>query len=1165
MAERRASCFVYRGRTVMTKRMLQMTAEQARATDPRLTAWVGASAGTGKTHVLTARVLRLMVTGTPPENILCLTFTKAAAAEMKNRIFAELGRWSSLPDQELSDEIYSRTSEIADAETLVRCRELFARVLDLSGGFQIVTFHSFCQSLLGRFPLEAGMTPGFESIDENDAIELMATAKDRMLAATKEPLAVNLEKALNTVAGLVTENTFDEVIDRLVFEAPVLVSALRAYGGTQGLAHAVYRSLDADSGITERALVDEVITDATFDRSGIKRLAEALAGGTAGDQKRAGSIDAFLTEEHPHARHFEAYLSAFLTKTGTALKTVATKSVLKKDEALISIIEAEQTRLLRLEDRRKRLRAATATVALLQLGLEQLRLYRYVKSERGLVDFDDMIDRTVTLFSQADMAPWVLYKLDHQIDHILVDEAQDTNPDQWHVVETLAAEFFAGETARKLERTVFAVGDAKQSIFSFQRADPREFIRARDRIFGQAVEANAPVDLVPLDTSFRSGEAVLALVDQVFSPESRASYSLSPGGEIVQHRFARAGHGGLVELWPLESVTRPEIAASAGWQPPTKQETVDDEERRAANRIADHVSASIGKRQLAARGRPVEPGDIMVLVRRRTAFVDHLIRALKARGVPVTGRDRMNLLEELPVMDLLMLAQFALLPDDDLALATVLKGPFIGFDDNDLFTLAHGRSGSLWQALIGSDSNPLFAAAGQFLRRVLAQVDLAGPFDFFSHILVELDGRKKLAARLGEEIHDPLDELLEEAMSFQLRKASSLMAFCESLKRANTQIKRDMEQAGGQVRIMTTHSAKGLQAPIVYLSDVTSMPDTSRDGRLLPLENPEFRHLKIPIWASQGRGIPEVELARESLKERQLAEYRRLLYVALTRAEDELYVAGWRGAREPSEDCWYRQIEAGFERLGAEEFDFPGGQIAMRHKVSQKVAPPAAKKTEKTGLATMDIPSWVTRSMPSEPAPTKPLTPSRPDEDMPVFSPLARVRRQKFKRGNLLHQLLQWLPDIPVEGRPTAAKTFMQRMDVAAGDQKTFLQEVQLILDDAEFAKIFGPNSRAEVPIAGVVSSADGAVTRTVSGQVDRLFVAEDRVMVIDYKTNRPPPLNVQDVPDVYLRQMGLYARVLGKIYPDKTISCALLWTDGARLMPLPEDRLDAALSLIGL
>lgn len=1144
-----------------------MTPDQARSTDPALTAWVGASAGTGKTHVLTARVLRLMLTGTPPENIVCLTFTKAAAAEMKNRIFAELGRWSVMDDEALKAEIASRAHEAADEAMLDRARQLFTRVLDLVNGFPVQTFHSFCQSLLGRFPLEAGMAPGFEGIDESDASELMATAKDRMLAATRAPLAVELQKALNMVAGLVTERTFDDVIDRLAFEAPLLARAVRVHRGVEGLMQAVYQQLGADPVQTDEDIVASACGLSSSNEAGLASLAEGLGSGSSGDVKRAQLIATWLqANQHDRVRLFNDYRGAFLTKSGTPLKTVATQAVLKVEPSFAQTIADEQERILAVEDERLRQRAATATSALLRLGFEQLRLYRFAKTERGLVDFDDMIARTVALFSQADVAPWILFKLDNQIDHILVDEAQDTNRDQWRVVETLAAEFFAGEGARDIERTIFAVGDAKQSIFSFQRADPAEFVRARDRVFERAEAAGMVAERVPLVTSFRSGEAVLSLVDKVFSEDGRAHHGLSLDGERVRHHFHRSGQAGCVELWPLETPRRAIENQESGWQLPLAQETVDDAEQRVAHHIADHIASSIGRRNLESKKRKVQPGDVLVLVRRRTAFVDHFIRALKARGVPVTGRDRMTLIDELPVMDLLVLAQFALLPDDDLALATALKSPFLGLDDDDLFALSYERRSTLWEALKTQKSSDRFGPAYEFLRQVLNQADVGGPFDFFSFVLIDLDGRKKLAQRLGTEIHESIDELLEEAMRFQFSHTPSLQTFVESLRRNNTQIKRDMEQAENRVRIMTTHSAKGLQAPIVYLSDIISTPDLTRDSRLLAVQGKDLNGPPLPVWASQARGLPEVESARNALRDRQLAEYRRLLYVALTRAEDELYIAGWRGPNEPDIDCWYSLIQEGFDRLDAVEVMNAQGQKVRRFDVPQTAKPKPDTAEVSDVQSERAAPPWLVQAMPDEPAPTRPLSPSQPEEEPAATGPLARTSQDRFRRGNILHSMLQWLPDIPQDRREAAAIQYLQQIE-HLGDQERqlFWQEAAAVLNNAAFSQAFGPGSRAEVPIAGIVSPVGGGKGRAISGQVDRLVVTDKNVLVIDYKSNRPPPTDPGQVPSVYFRQMGLYVRVLESIYPDKKVTAALLWTDSATLMELPKEPMNRALEQLGL
>jgi len=1140
----------------------RMTHEQAQATHPALTAWVAASAGTGKTHVLTARVLRLMLTGTAPENIICLTFTKAAAAEMTNRIFKELGAWTLMQDDQLRAEINSRTEEDADAHMLNNARQLFARVLDLSPGLQIQTFHSFCQSLLGRFPLEAGMAPGFDGIDEAEARDLIAAAKDEMLASSRKPANRLLASALGDVAKLVTENTFDEVIDRLAYEGPVLARAEAAYGGADGLDAALYLALGLTPGDTAARLEASAVHGDAFDAAGVNRLADAMLVGSKKEKEGGETLKAFVAA--PEAQRvliFAAFKSVFLTAKHEPRAKVVNKGTLESDPSLFDVIEAEQKRLGNIADTTLRLKAAAATASLLKLGLAQLKGYRRTKAARGLVDFEDMIQRTVMLFRQADIAPWVLFKLDAQIEHILVDEAQDTNRDQWRVVEALSSEFFAGEGASEVDRTLFAVGDAKQSIFSFQRADPREFIAARDRIFQRAFDAGLAAETIPLNLSFRSGEAVLSLVDAVFDADARASIGLSADNSGVQHDYSRKGQAGLVELWPLEAPQDTSGEDTPAWALPLKQESVDDAEQRTAWRTARRISRMIlSKETLPSKARAIKAGDILVLVRRRTAFVDHLVRALKSLGVPVAGRDRMVLTDELAVMDLLVLARFALQPTDDLSLATVLKGPFIGLDDTALFKLAHGRTGTLWQALLRQKSEAEFTGVARMLKGLLDCVDIKTPFEFFSHVLTEQGGRKKLVARLGDEIHDPVDELLEEALRFELSASASMQAFLHSVERGGLQIKRDLEAAGDRVRIMTAHSAKGLQAPIVFLSDLVGLPDTSRETRLMPIPSSIDGLPPLPFWTSPGKGLALVEEMKAQVKARQLAEYRRLLYVALTRAEDRLYVAGWQAKGEPDPDCWASAIFEGFERLGAKEVLAVDGQSVRRFEVQQQ-NPVKVKSSDRAPVEITKIPDWLFAALPDEPLPPKPLAPSRPDEEPAVSSPLARADIRRFQRGRWVHAMLEWLPEIPQNAREGAALRYLANSaaDLSADQHQGLWREVDAIVSGADFAALFGPDSRAEVPIAGIISG------RAITGQVDRLVVTKREVLVVDYKTNRPPPSNAAAVADVYLRQMGLYARALETIYPGKQVRAALLWTDAAKLMELPKDLMSEALTRSGL
>lgn len=1136
-----------------------MTPDQARATIPNLTAWVGASAGTGKTHVLTARVLRLMLTGTKPENILCLTFTKAGAAEMKTRIFEELGRWTGMSDNELASEIKRRTEEIATPKMLIRARQLFAEVLELTGGLSIQTFHSFCQSLLGRFPLEAQLMPGFEGIEEDTAREIMQEARDRMLSYTRSTAGIEYQKSLETVAGLVTEGTFDEVMGRLDFEAVTLDRLQRQFGNVGVIFAALYRALGLNIGETKTDIISKAVANTQLDVNGLQALAFGMLEGTASEARKGRTIADFLAEDDiGRPVLFDEYSQIFLTKADSKpRKTVANKKTLTANAGLHDVITKEQARLLRVVERIQKCEMAHATTAMLRLGFMQLDYYNKIKHERGLVDFDDMIRDTVGLLDQASVAPWILFKLDSSIDHILIDEAQDTNENQWRVVEAIASEFFAGSGAQEKERTVFAVGDTKQSIFSFQRADPAEFIKAKGRIFEQALASGAMAGDVPLDLSFRSTEAVLSLVDETFSQNNEAYHGLIMAGETVRHNFVRTGQAGLVELWPLEKPR--ETQEEEGWIPPLFQETVDDAEGRCARKIAKRIYHMLKTGEiLEAKGRPIRPSDILILVRRRTVFIDYLVKALKSLNVPVAGRDRMVLIDELPVMDLMVLGQFALAPNDDLTLATVLKSPFIGFDDDALFDLAYGRDASLWKALNKQAANPdnkrhdSFKAALRYLDRVLRAADIMTPFEFYSLVLNELGGRRAMTARLGIDVHDSVDEFIDQALKYEEGHAPSLQAFLRMIQDGHTQIKRDMENENDSVRIMTVHSSKGLQAPIVFLSDIVSTPDTAKDARILPFKGQDEMQAEFLLWTTAGKNLPLIADMKSALKKKVFAEYHRLLYVALTRAEDRLYVAGWQGPREPEVESWYKSLVAGFGRLDAKEVTGIFGDTVLRFATGQAIS---AGSVQSDQIAELDsdkipVPAWLSTERPIEPTPPKPLIPSKPDEDEVSYSPLQHGSNNRFLRGRLIHSLLEWLPELPTGERAPSTERFLATHydELSEEVRHTYLTEVEAIINHPELGALFGPDSRAEVPVAGLLG------TRVVSGQVDRLVVTETDVLIVDYKTNRPPPIDVRDVKSMYLRQMGLYAEALKLIYPDKRIRTALLWTDDARLMELPSE-----------
>ncbi|TNE34192.1 MAG: double-strand break repair helicase AddA [Alphaproteobacteria bacterium] len=1123
-------------------------ARQKRAADPESSVWVSASAGSGKTRVLVERCLRLMLNGTRPERLLCITFTKAAAAEMANRLNETLGAWSVMSEEELTQNLHELMDRAPEDIERLRARRLFASVLDAPGGLKIQTIHAFCQSVLGRFPLEAGLAPNFEVMDERTADEILDLAKEEMLLDLQEAGNDVLIEDLLRVSAEANEESFKSLLTALSGKRSALFRLLHDHGDVDGIITALSQKIGIDPAVTEDEILSFACDEGSFDGHNLRRAVAVLARVATSKTatEKAEVFAAWLSAPEDRVALYPAYLGVFLTAKGTIQARLATKAAVEAYPEILDVMTAEAERLQAVEADIRRVRVLANSAALIRVGIDLLRRFEEEKRRRGKLDYDDLILKTRDLLTSEGVTPWVMYKLDGGIEHILVDEAQDTSALQWQVIAALAAEFFAGEGAVETRRTLFVVGDEKQSIYSFQGADPAAFDVMRHAFQEQAEAAAEEWRNVPLDLSFRSTRAVLELVDRVFE-EGEVRAGLTAEGSVVRHLVRRAEEAGLVEIWP--TVKPPEEEASDPWDIPAEQGQDAQPAARLARNIATQIRHWLDTREiLAAKGRPIRPRDIMILVQSRGPFFAAIVRALKLVDIPVGGADRMVLTEQLAVMDLMALARFVLLPEDDLNLAVVLKGPFVGCDDNQLFELAYGRKGSLWRALREDHTGlSVFAEGLKFLRDLLARADFVPVYEFFADILGRLRGREKLLRRLGQEAADPIEEFLSRALDYQRREATSLQAFLHWIEAGAAEVKRDMEQGRDEVRVLTVHGSKGLQAPIVFL------PDTCRGaGKGPSLFWTEEEDTSLPLWPVRvGNDDPLTGDAREKEKLRATEERKRLLYVALTRAEDRLYICGWESKKARPKDCWYELIDPAFGE-GVEEVALPFGEVGRRRSTGKpaEIAPVPEIAAE---IAPAPLPAWLPAPAPVEPSPPRPLTPSRDEEEEPpVRSPLGRDDGARFRRGLLIHRLLEILPDMPAEKRETAARAWLARPVHALEPERQaeLLRETMAVLDHPEFAAIFGPGSQAEVPLSGVFGD------QVMSGQMDRLLVGEKEVLIIDYKTNRPSPHDPARVPKIYLRQMAAYARALERIYPGKAIKCALLWTDEPHLMVLPNELL---------
>ncbi len=1134
-------------------------AVQRKAAEPGDSVWVVASAGTGKTTVLTDRSLRLLLAGSRPERLLCLTFTNAAAAEMANRIAERLAQWAVMSERDLTKTLDDLLGRPANDEERELARRLFARVLDTPGGMRILTIHAFCQSLLRRFPLEAGIAPHFELLDERRSDELLMEARDELLDEAGEEEETAFARALAHVSERVNEQDFAELLGDITRARGRIQELLRRYGGLDGAIAALQTRLGLGPDDTPAQILAAGVADGAFDADSLRRAAEALAQGSEKtDQPRGRLIADFLAaNEAGRAAGLEDYAKAFLTKAQTILANLATKQVEKILPDVVEIMQCEAERVLALKRRLKAAELLVATKALLQLGDDILRRYRLLKESHVALDYDDLILAARDLLRRPGIAPWVLFKLDGGLDHILVDEAQDTNPAQWEVIKALAEEFFVGEGAAPGPRTIFAVGDAKQSIFSFQGADPGAMVKVRDHFDRRLTDIGRHLEDVPLSISFRSTEAVLSAVDAVFA-QPTAKEGVALDGHEIAHQAARVGQAGRIEVWPLAEPADREAASE--WRPPRERRAGDSPRERLAKLIARRIGDMIQhKEPLESRGRPVRPGDFLILVRHRDALVESLVREMKNRGIPVAGNDRMRLGEQLAVMDLIAFGQFLLLPEDDFNLAVLLKSPLLGLDEDALFDLAAYRGKhSLWAELQGRAE---FAAVRLFLSEALARVDFLPPYELYADLLGRLDGRRKLLARLGPDAADPIEEFMNLALAYEGEHVPSLQGFLHWLGRDDIEIKRESEPGGpGLVRIMTVHGAKGLQAPIVFLPD--TLYQSNRSARLLWLDESEGGLL---IWSPRvGDDDPLAASARARANAVRDEEGRRLLYVALTRAEDRLYVCGWRGAKGPATGCWYETIRQGLAGLAeSTPFDFRAelGEAGWAGEglvfFQPQTGAPRSDEDRPRGTRPIEKPldPWIRVLPRPEPRPSRPLSPSRLGEEPPVLAPLNGASDQRFRRGRLIHRLLQTLPDLPAAEWAHAAKRFLDSRgaELSSAIRAEIAGETLRLLADPAFAPLFGPGSRAEAPIVGELANG-----MAISGQIDRLLVTPSEVLIVDYKTNRPAPRTPADTAQPYLRQMAAYRAALGKIYPDKSIRCALLWTEEPRLMELPEGLLES-------
>jgi ATP-dependent helicase/nuclease subunit A len=1108
------------------------TLAQVAAADPTVSTWLSANAGSGKTRVLTDRVARLLLNGVYPQHILCLTYTKAAASEMQNRLFQRLGEWAMLADAALQKQLLDLGhQEALSPDALRQARRLFARAIETPGGLKIQTIHSFCSSLLRRFPLEAGVTPQFVEMDERAADTLRAEILDDI--AESADCGV-LDAVLATGTGDLTKLT-GEIVQK------------RGHFGVARSVDEILRTFDLNPGTGP----DDILAEVFLGDEGawLPSVISQMSAGSKTDAANATKLSAVLPRLHS-LETLQVFEKLFLTGKDTKspfsakIGSIPTKGTQKSMGPELDKLNDLMARVEGARERRLALIAAQRAIALNDFAAVFLPRYDARKQAHGWLDFDDLILKARDLLTDPGVAEWVLFRLDGGLDHVLVDEAQDTSPEQWQVVDLLTQEFTAGAGARSdVERTLFVVGDRKQSIYSFQGADPDKFNHMQAQFAARLEAVEKTLFNRKLEYSFRSSYAVLSAVDHTFHEGARHGV-----GDDFLHRAFHDQMPGRVDVWPVVEPNKG--TKDSDWTDPVDLLSEEHHAIQLAQQIATEIKRMIDAGVTLKNGgkvRPVSAGDFLILVQRRSDLFHEVIRACKNMNLPIAGADRLKIGGELAVKDLNALMSFLALPEDDLSLACALRSPLFGWDEGRIFDLAAGRKQKfLWPEL--RDRQAEFPETFAILDALLRDADFLRPYDLIERILTRFKGRQNLITRLGEEAEDGIDALLNQALAYERTDVPSLTGFLVWLASGEVTIKRQLDNAGDRIRVMTVHGAKGLEAPIVILPDTIKQRRGPQDRVYIAADG-------TPL--SAGADAPAVlRDAADVLKSKAEEEAQRLLYVAMTRAEQWLIVCGAGKLGNESDHQWYARMTDGVTRAGGVPFEFAGGQgLRLEHGDWPEpvgAGPVATQTTADT------LPPWAIDPVKTPDRPAQTMKPSDLGGAKVVFGPMdddALSQEDAMERGTRIHLLLEHLPKVDPANWTDLTARLLPALDDPTRDE--ILNAARGVLTHPDIAPVFARPALCEVDITASLPALNGA---RIFGTIDRLIVEPDRVLAIDYKTNAHIPDTAAQVPTGILRQMGAYHAALSQIYPEKTVDTAILWTAGPVLMPLSSQMIAAAL-----
>lgn len=1029
---------------------MQKVSPQSLASDPTTSCWVNASAGTGKTKVLIDRLLRLLLNQVPFKKILCITFTKAAAKEMVERLYQILQVWAIIDEDSLKAQLQDLTNKPAPAEIIKRARGLLLQVLDQSPNIQ--TIHSFCQRLLRIFPVEAEISPQFSLIDEIEQIKFYQKALAQVC---------NDERAKSPLTYLAQSYQMEQLLDLLI-KLPSNFSNISVDDHGNALKECLKIKGKPSFPNINKELNDLISYLQKEDK----------------DLQKSEIIKNFISNK----ADFNQLKGIFLTQKQEVRKNICSAQLKKKFTSAEELAQKLALVILEYQHALNAFNCFKSTQHFFEFWHIFKKSYQLLKDHQGVLDYDDLITKTVELLNNSDLYPWVMCKIDGGIEHILLDEAQDTSPDQWSVIMALLKDFSFNK-----QRTIMVVGDYKQSIYSFQGANVELFLQNKDRL----KKFIKPWREVDLDLSFRSTPAVLAVVDRLITSQKKGiNYGKD---DTLRHNAHRNSDWGKVVLW--KEIPKSVVTSLEPWLIADKNFINQDRDKLLADFVADKVSNILkDKVPLSSTQKPPQPGDILILLRNRGELISYLTQALKAKKIPVVGRDRLDLSSELAVWDLLSLAAFVNLPKDDYSLACLLKSPLInngkGITEEQLYEASYNRGALfLFDVLKNkAEEDGLWKNIFDQLSLWQEQARVKSIYSFYASILQKCESY--FIQRLGHETKDILEAFLDNTYNFVQKNGSNWMLFLQYWQENDLCLKRE-EQKNNQLRIMTVHGAKGLQAPIVIFADSQKNPNLRQEDFL-------FMDKIFMLRPSSDKDCYQSIILKKQLLQKMEEEHRRLLYVMLTRAQDQLYMACME--HKDSEESWYDLIKNTIKEL-----DYTEAEDFIAHSIHS--FPTSLTLLTDLPDNVQKPPSWLLTKKPPESALNTPKTVSQNNE--------------RLDFGIILHEILEVLP----YAKPKIWKEIIKKYNLKEDQTQNLLK----LLKGEKFKIFFTQPCVSEVPIIS---------HGKVEGRIDRLSIHPPYLYILDFKSGSKK----ESIPEKYINQLNQYATALKPIYPELITKKFILW-----------------------